>query len=120
MKISNSALPDILQRQFQICIDSENQEGYYPPEFWIAITTDKQEILIAELEKQGLEYIIYEITDSIPPKSIAVCRCRSYRDTELAIIETCKTLLIDDFVVSDGGLSSVDVNGDLQGFICFD
>ena len=32
----------------------------------------------------------------------------------------CKILVMEEFVVSDGGLSTVDANGGLRGFLCFD
>lgn len=75
--------------------------------------------MIEELERNEMEYIIYEIPESVPKTSIAVCRWLSFQETEPKVIEICKTLFIDDFVVSDGGLSSVNVNGDLQGFYYF-
>ena len=116
IKIPSSALPDAQQPQFTI----EYPMRRYPPEFWLEVPIDKQQALIEELEKHGMEYFIYEISDSFPKTSVAVCRWTSYQDTEPKVIEICKTLFIEDFVVSDGSLSSVDVNGDLQGFICFE
>ena len=116
----SSALPDARHSQFPIRVDFDSSVGNYPPEFWLVVPTDKQQALIEEFEKHGMEYIIYEISDSFPQKSVAVCRWTSYQDTERKVIEICKTLFIEDFVVSDGGLSSVDVNGDLKGFIYFD
>ena len=119
-KIPSSALPDARQPQLPIRVDFDSPVRNYPPEFWLVVPTDKQQALIEEFEKHGMEYIIYEISDSFPQKSVAVCRWTSYQDTERKVIEICKTLFIEDFVVSDGGLSSVNVNGYLQGFINFD
>ena len=119
-KILSSALPDARQPQLPIRVDLDSPVRNYPPEFWLVVPTDKQQTLIEEFEKHGMEYIIYEISDSFPQKSVAVCRWTTYQDTEPKVIEICKTLFIEDFVVSDGGLSSVDVNGDLKGFFCFD
>lgn len=120
LKIPLSALPDARQPQLPIRVDFDSPVRNYPPEFWLTVPTDKQQALIEEFEKHGMEYFIYEISDFFPQKSVAVCRWTSYQDTEPKVIEICKTLFIEDFVVSDGGLSSVDVNGDLQGFLCFD
>ncbi|MDE5628492.1 MAG: hypothetical protein K2I69_02925 [Muribaculaceae bacterium] len=120
LKIPSAALPDTRMPQLPIRIDFVHPERNYPPEFWLVVPTDKQQALIEEFEKHGMEYIIYEVSDSSPKKSVAVCRWTSYQDTERKVIEICKTLFIDDFVVSAGGLSSVAVNGDLQGFFCFD
>ena len=119
-KIPLSALPDARQPQLPIRVDLDSPVRNYPPEFWLVVPTDKQQALIEEFEKHGMEYIIYEISDSFPQKSVAVCRWTSYQDTERKVIEICKTLFIEDFVVSDGGLSSVNVNGDSKGFINFD
>ena len=120
LKIPSSVLPDARQPQLPIRVDFDSPVRNYPPEFWLVVPTDKQQALIEEFEKHGMEYIIYEISDSFPQKSVAVCRWTSYQDTERKVIEICKTLFIEDFVVSDGGLSSVDVNGDSKGFINFD
>lgn len=120
IKIPSAALPDARLPQLPIRVGYDPPVRSYPPEFWLAVPTDKQQILIEEFERHEMEYIIYEISDSVPKKSIAVCRRLSYQDTEPKVIEICKTLFIEDFVVSDGGLSSVNVNGDLKGFICFD
>lgn len=120
IKIHSAALPNAQQPQLPIRIDFEHPMGSYPPEFWLSIPTDKQKSLMEEFENNGLEYLIYKLSDTAPPKSIAVCRGLSFRETEAIVIEICRKLFIDDFIVSDGGLSSVDVNGDLQGFICFD
>lgn len=120
LRIPSAALPDTRIPQLPIRVDFDSPVRNYPPEFWLVVPIDKQQALIEAFEKNGMEYIIYEITDSAPKKSIAVCRWLSYQDTEPKVIEICKTLFIDDFIVSDGGLSSVDVNGDLQGFICFE
>lgn len=119
-KIPSAALPDARMPQLPIRVDFDSPVRDYPPEFWLVVPADKQQALIEEFERHEMEYIIYEISDSVPKKSIAVCRRLSYQDTEPKIIEICKTLFIDDFVVSDGGLTSVNVNGDLKGFICFD
>ena len=119
-KILSSAVPDARQPQLPIRVDFDSPVRNYPPEFWLVVPTDKQQALIEEFEKHGMEYIIYEISDSFPQKSVAVCRWTSYQDTERKVIEICKTLFIEDFVVSDGGLSSVDVNRDSKGFINFD
>ena len=120
LRIPSAALPDTRIPQLPIRIDFEHPERNYPPEFWLVVPTDKQQALIEEFDKQGIEYIIYEISDSFPQKYVAVCRWNSYQDTEPKVIEICKILYIEDFVVSDGGLSSVDINGYLQGFINFD
>lgn len=120
LRIPSAALPDTRIPQLPIRVDFDSPVRNYPPEFWLVVPIDKQQALIEAFEKHGMEYIIYEITDSAPKKSIAVCRWLSYQDTEPKVIEICKTLFIDDFIVSDGGLSSVDVNGDLQGFFYFD
>lgn len=120
LRIMSSALPDARLSQLPIRCDFDNPERNNPPEFWLAVSTDKQQTLIEEFERYEMEYIVYEISDSFPKKSVAVCRWLSYKDTEPKVIGICKTLFIDDFVVSDGGLTSVNVNGDLQGFICFD
>ena len=120
LRILSSALPEARQPQLPIRVDFDSSVRNYPPEFWLAVPTDKQQALIEEFERTEMEYIIYEISDSVPKKSIAVCRWLSYQDTEPKVIEICKTLFIEDFVVSDGGLSTVNVNGDLQGFICFE
>ena len=120
LRILSSALPEARQPQLPIRVDFDSSVRKYPPEFWLAVPTDKQQALIEEFERTEMEYIIYEISDSVPKKSIAVCRWLSYQDTEPKVIEICKTLFIEDFVVSDGGLSTVNVNGDLQGFICFE
>ena len=120
LKILSSALPEARQPQLPIRVDFDSSVRNYPPEFWLAVPTDKQQALIEEFERTEMEYIIYEISDSVPKKSIAVCRWLSYQDTEPKVIEICKTLFIEDFVVSDGGLNTVNVNGDLQGFICFE
>lgn len=120
LRIKSSALPDARLPQLPIRVDLDAPVRNYPPEFWLAVPTDKQQILIEELERNEMEYIVYEISDSFPKKSVAVCRWLSYKDTEPKVIEICKALFIDEFVVSDGGLTSVNVNGDLQGFICFD
>lgn len=115
-----SALPDARLPQLSIRLDFESPIQRCLPEFWLVVPTDEQLNLIEEFEKRGMEYIIYEICDSVPPKTIAVCRLSTYHYTAPIVIEICKELLIDDFIVSDGGLSSVNVNGDLQGFFCFD
>lgn len=120
IKIKYSALPDARLPQLPIRVNFDSPVRDYPPEFWLVVPTDKQQALIEEFERSEMEFIIYEISDSVPKKSIAVCRWLSYQDTEPKIIEICKTLFIDDFVVSDGGLTSVNVSGDLKGFICFD
>lgn len=120
IKIKYSALPDARLPQLPIRVDFDSPVRDYPPEFWLVVPTDKQQALIEEFERSEMEFIIYEISDSVPKKSIAVCRWLSYQDTEPKIIEICKTLFIDDFVVSNGGLTSVNVSGDLKGFICFD
>lgn len=120
LKIPSAALPDARLSQLPIRCDFEHPERNYPPEFWLAVPTDKQQPLIEEFERREMEYIVYEISDSSPKMSVAVCRWLSYQDTAPKVIEICKTLFIEDFVVSDGGLSTVNVNGDLQGFICFD
>ena len=120
LKILSSALPDARHSQFPIRVDFDSPVRNYPPEFWLVVPTDKQQALIEEFEKHLMEYIIYEISDSIPHNSVAVCRWSSYQDTVPKVINICKTLFIDEFVVSDGGLSTVNVNGDLQGFFCFD
>lgn len=120
LKIPSAAIPNVRVPQLPIRCDFEHPEKNYPPEFWITIPTDKQQDLIGEFDNYGMEYIIYEVSDSSPKKSVAVCRWLSYQDTEPKVIEICKTLFIDDFVVSDGGLSTVNVNGDLKGFLCFD
>ena len=120
LKILSSALPEARQPQLPIRVDFDSSVRNYPPEFWLAVPTDKQQALIEEFARTEMEYIIYEISDSVPKKSIAFCRWLSYQDTEPKVIEICKTLFIEDFVVSDGGLSTVNVNGDLQGFICFE
>lgn len=120
LKIKSSALPDARLPQLPMRVDLDTQVRNYPPEFWLAVSSDKQQSLIEEFERHEMEYIVYEISDSVPKKSVAVCRWLSYQDTVPKVIEICKTLFIDDFVVSDGGLTSVNVNGDLQGFICFD
>lgn len=120
LRIPSATLPDARMPQLTIRVDYVHPEQNYLPEFWLVVPTDNQQALIEEFEKHGMEYIIYEISDSVPQKSVAVCRWTSYRDTEPKVMEICKTLFIDDFVVSDGGLSSVDVNGDLQGFFYFD
>ncbi|MBD5243063.1 MAG: hypothetical protein HDS60_03125 [Barnesiella sp.] len=120
LRIPSAALPDTRIPQLPIRIDFEHPERNYPPEFWLTVPTEKQQELIEEFDNYGMEYIIYEVSDSFPQKSVAVCRWTSYQDTERKVIEICKTLFIDDFIVSDGGLSSIDVNGDLHGFIYFD
>lgn len=120
IKIKYSALPDARLPQLPIRVDFDSPVRDFPPEFWLVVPTDKQQALIEEFERSEMEFIIYEISDSVPKKSIAVCRWLSYQDTEPKIIEICKTLFIDDFVVSNGGLTSVNVSGDLKGFICFD
>lgn len=120
LKIKSSALPDARLSQLPIRCNLEHPEQSYPPEFWFEIPTDEQSALVDEFEKHGMEYLIYEITDSEPSKTIAVCRSSTYQYTAPIVIEICKELLIDDFIVSDGGLSTVNVNGDLQGFFCFD
>ena len=120
LRIPSAALPDTRIPQLPIRIDFEHPERNYPPEFWLTVPTEKQQELIVEFDNYGMEYIIYEVSDSFPQKSVAVCRWTSYQDTERKVIEICKTLFIDDFIVSDGGLSSIDVNGDLYGFIYFD
>lgn len=119
-KIPSATLPDARHPQLPIRVGFDPPVRDYPPEFWLVVPTDKQQALIEEFERTEMEYIIYEICDSVPKKSIAVCRWLSYQDTEPKVIEICKTLFIEDFVVSDGGLTSVNVNGDLKGFICFD
>lgn len=120
LKISSSVLPNAQQPQLPIRVDYVHPEENYPPEFWLEVPTDKQQALIEEFERNEMEYIIYEISDSFPQKSVAVCRWTSYQDTKPKVIDICKTLFIEDFVVSDGGLSTVNVNGDLKGFFCFD
>lgn len=120
LKIPSSALPDARMPQLPIRVDFDSPVRDYPPEFWLVVPTDKQQALIEEFERTKMEYIIYEISDSTPPESVAVCRWWSYQETVPKVIEICKTLFIDDFVVSDGGLTSVNANGDLHGFICFD
>lgn len=120
INIKYSALPDARLPQLPIRVDLDAPVRNYPPEFWLAVPYDKQQAMIEEFERNEMEYIVYEISDSFPKKSVAVCRWLSYQDTAPKVIEICKTLFIDDFVVSDGGLTSVNVNGNLQGFICFD
>lgn len=120
LKIPSSALPDARQPQLPIRVGYVHHEQNYLPEFWLVVPTDNQQALIEEFERHEMEYIVYEISDSIPPESVAVCRWWSYQETVPKVIEICKTLFIDDFVVSDGGLTSVNANGDLHGFICFD
>lgn len=120
LKIKSSALPDAQQPQLPICSDFAKQPQSYPPEFWLEIPTDNQAVLIHEFEKYEMEYLIFEITDTVPPKSLAVCRWLTYQASVQKVIEICKKLFIDNFIVSDGSLTSVNLNGDLQGFICLD
>ena len=120
LKIPSAVIPDTRMPQLPIRIDFDHLYRNYSPEFWLVVPTDKQQALIEEFENMEMEYIIFEISDSIPQKSVAVCRWLSYQDTEPKVIEICKTLFIDEFVVSDGGLSTINVKGDLKGFLCFD
>lgn len=89
IKIPLSALPDARQPQLPIRVDFDSPVRNYPPEFWLVVPTDKQQALIEEFEKHGMEYFIYEISDSFPQKSVAVCRWTSYQDTERKVIEIC-------------------------------
>lgn len=120
LRIKSSALPDARHAQLPLRLDIHDSPKSYPPEFWLEIPTDNQAMLIHEFEKHEMEYLIFEITDSVPLRSVAVCRWSTYQDAVQKVIEICKSLSINDYVVSDGGLTSVNINGDLQGFICFD
>ena len=123
IKITAKALPSAQRPQLPLPIPPVDDEPLkaYPPEFWLSFPAAQQLSLIKEFENNGLEYIIYEIVDSSLAISKAVCRSlHSYLETEAIVKEICNHLNIDGFVVSNGSLSSVNTNGDLQGFICFD
>lgn len=123
IKITVKALPNAQQPQLPLPISPLDNEPLkaYPPEFWMSIRSTQQQSLIKEFEKNGLEYQIYEIADSNPAESKAVCRSwLPYHETEAIVKGICNHLNIDGFMVSNGSVSSVNANGDLQGFICFD
>lgn len=123
IKITAKALPNAQLPQLPLPIPPLDEEPIkaYPPEFWLSIQTKQQQSLIREFEDNGLEYLIYEIVDSVPAISKAVCRSwLSYVETKAIVEEICHNMGVDGFVVSDGCLASVNANGDFQGFICFD
>jgi len=117
IKIKSDGLPNIQIPQHSL---PEGMKSY-PAEFWLEISTEKQHEMIDALCEANLEYIAYEIEDSLPLKSLVICRSLlPYSETERIIKNICNKLQIDEFVISDGSLSSVSANGDLQGFISFD
>ncbi|WP_303644580.1 hypothetical protein [Bacteroides caecimuris] len=123
IKITAKALPNAQLPQLPLPIPPLDEEPIkaYPPEFWLSIHTKQQQALIKEFEDNGLEYLIYEIVDSVPAISKAVCRSwRSYIETEAIVEEICHKMRVDGFVVSDGCLASINANGDFKGFIYVD
>lgn len=74
LRIKYSALPDARLPQLPIRVDLDAPVRNYPPEFWLAVPYDKQQALIEEFERNEMEYIVYEISDLVPKKSVAVCR----------------------------------------------
>lgn len=123
LKITSKAIPNAQQPQLPLpAADLDSQPTIaYPPEFWISIPTGQQQRLIEEFEANDLEYRIYEIVDSYLSESKAVCRSwKPYPDTAEILLEICNRLSIDGYIVSHGGLTSVDANGELTAYICFD
>ena len=121
IRTKSGRFPNASVPQLPLPIGCNTPMTSFPPEFWLEISTDRQQAMIDELKKNHLEYIVYEIEDSSPLKSMIVCRClRPYFETERIIRDICNKLQIDEFIVSDGSLSSVSAKGDLQVFISFD
>lgn len=120
IKTTSKELPDPQIPQLPVSFDSGHGSAWsYSPEFWLEIQSDLQQELIEDLVKCDLEYLVYEIMDSV--KSMVVCRgCFSYDATSLKVVNLCKKFFIHHFIVSDGNLSIVDVNGFLSGFVTFD
>lgn len=121
LKIKSKGLPDISVPQLPLPIGLNPPLKSYPPEFWLEIATDRQHEMIEELEKKALEYIVYDVEDSFPLKSVVVCRSwLPYIEMERIVMDICNTFFIGRFVVSDGSLSTVSADGDLKGFVSFD
>lgn len=121
IRIKSNGLPDVAVPQLPQPICEDSAITPCPPEFWLTIQTTQQQLLIEELEENELEYRVSEIVDSVPAESKDVCRSKHpYIEAETNVKEICRRINIDSFVVSDGSLSSVSANGELQGFISFD
>ena len=63
LRIMSSALPDARLSQLPIRCDFDNPERNNPPEFWLAVSTDKQQILLENLKdsRWNISYMRFPI-----------------------------------------------------------
>ena len=83
----------------------ENGAVVYPPEFWIDVTTSRQQTLIDLFNQHNVCFKIFEIVDIEPKVSMAVCRYNeSYNKSFPVIQKICRSMGIDKIIVSNGEL----------------
>lgn len=83
----------------------ENGAVVYPPEFWIEVTTSRQQTLIDLFNQHNVCFKIFEIVDIEPKVSMAVCRYNeSYNKSFPVIQKICRSMGVDKIIVSNGEL----------------
>lgn len=93
----------------------------YAPEFWIDVPTTKQRELISLFKQYRVDYIVFEMTGVKPSVSMAVCRFSNAFNTSFPVIQkVCKRIGIDNIIVSDGGITTIDSDGELINYISMD
>lgn len=118
IKISNQNLPNVSDGYLPLIIDGKEK---YFSEFWFDFSTDKQHDVIKIFKEHKACYLVFEIADTQPKVSIGVFRSGSkYRDSLPILKALGNKINIREFMVSDGGITTIDPDGNLIGFINFD
>lgn len=119
IKINDLTSPNLSESYLPV--ELKEGEIIYAPEFWIEIPTTMQSELITLFKQYRVSYIIFEMTGIEPSVSIAVCRYSPTYNESLTIVQKiCKQMGIDKIIVSDGGISTIDSDGELINFISQD
>jgi len=119
IKINNLMSPNLSESYLPVQLS--DGEVAYAPEIWIETPTTKQRTLIALFKQYRVDYMIFEMTGIKPSVSMAVCRYGQTYNESLPIVQKiCKQMGIDKIIVSHGGISTIDSDGELINFISLD
>lgn len=119
IKINDVSSPNLSESYLPV--EHSNGEVTYAPEFWIEFPTTKQRTLIELFKQYQVVYKVFEMTGIEPSVSMAVCRYgQTYNESFPVVQKICKEMGIDKIIVSHGGISTIDSDGELINFISLD
>lgn len=114
-KITEKDSPNLSESHLPMNLN--NEDALYSREFWIEIPTEEQSMLLNLFRQYGVVFTMYEITDVSPQVTMAVCRYgQTYNESFTIVQKICKQMGVDEIIVSHGGISTIDSDGELINY----